>query len=356
MSVPSLLLLLCCSLASALDAASWDPHAHPALLQREISAFTAPRRSMILAAEFAGRVEAVTVEAGEVIADGTVVIRLDATLAQLARDQAAAQAEALRQGLELARLAQALAQRERAFRERELTRVEGLAARGQAAEQELDRLGLERDLARLQEQQAQIRLAGATQELRVGELALALAEEHLARHHLAAPPGWTVVARLVEPGTVVQPQQPLLELADTRSLLVSCLLDENEIAALRALGPLSVRFPQQAGASVPARLHRVAVIFDPHSRKRLVELLIDGAVAPEASGGLELRFVIPLPDPDGGLRVPRPFVRWIGEQAFVEGDDGRRRSLTVLRSDERELIVASNALPEGLRLLLAEGE
>jgi hypothetical protein len=110
-----------------------------------------------------------------------------------------------------------------------------------------------------------------------------------------------------------------------------------------------VRFP--AGAAATAAVRRIDVTYDPASRKRLVELVLPGDAAPEASGGLQAELVLAVPDPAGGLAVPAECVQWRIEQPWVRLADGGERPVQVLRRAGGRVVLAPRTLPADGRLL-----
>lgn len=321
-------------------AETYDPVAHPALITRRVTAFTAPIRQLDLAAEEQGRIAAVTVQPGERVPTGDApIVRLDAELADLA--VAAAEAALLARQREADWHAQ-----DRQHAEREAERAEKLFAEGRTAEQARDNALRERDRAR------GVAAADAGV-LAAAEAELQAAKTRRARRDLHAPAGWVVVERLREPGAMVAPGEPILRLADVSELVVQVRVDEAELAALRKqaeMERLAVRFPGKA-EPVSARIRRVDVTYDPVSRKRLVELAVSGAAAPEASGGLAIELELAVPDPSGGVIVPAALVEWRLEQAWLRGSDGKELPIVPLRRTSDGLVIAADALPTGTTLV-----
>lgn len=185
---------------------------------------------------------------------------------------------------------------------------------------------------------------------------LAAANERCVRRELHAPGGWVVIERLREPGAMVAAGEPILRLADVSELVVSLRLDEAELAAVRgqaAAKTLALRF---AGSTepVPARIRRVDVTYDPASRKRLVELVVAGDAAPEASGGLAAELEMTVPDPTGGVLVPLTLVEWRLERPMVRTTDGKEFAVIPLRRTPEALVVAPTGLPPGAKLVSAK--
>ncbi len=315
--------------------APWIPAEHPASITRDLTGYTRPRRMVVLSAEISGRIESITGEVGDVLQTGPAVVLHDV----LARhDLSASQAN-----LTVAQTVRRKAELDDGFRRQELTRIEKLAAKGRVSAEE-------RDAAVHAAEQAGLALAAADAEVVRARAGAARSQEMLDRHHIEAPAGMTVIRRHVEPGTVVSSGQPLLTIADCRTLTIELKLSHDELAMARSRKDLTVEFPQFGGRPVPVRLARVDPDVDPATRRRRVELDLDGTAAPEPSGGLETVLRLSLPDPSGGVLVPQDRVRKAFDHQVVTLIDGRILPITPLRVENGFVVVAASALPPGTAL------
>ena len=312
----------------------WVPAEHPATVTHDLTGFTRPRRVLVLSAEISGRVVEVNGEVGQRLEGGAAVTLHDV----LARhDLSASQAD-----VTVAETARRRAELEDSFRRQELTRLEKLAAKGRVSAEE-------RDGAEHAAEQAGLALATADAQLVRARTGAARSQEMLDRHRIAAPPGVTVMRRHVEPGTVVSSGQPLLTVADCQTLTIDLKMTQEELVAVRAMTDLRVVF-SQGGKAVPVRLARVDPDVDPATRRRRVELDLDGAQAPEPAGGLEAVLRIRLPDPAGGLLVPADRVRMAFDHQVINLADGRILPITPLRQEDGFVVVPASALPNGAAL------
>ncbi|HYE04068.1 MAG TPA: HlyD family efflux transporter periplasmic adaptor subunit [Planctomycetota bacterium] len=312
----------------------WAPHDHPAVVTQRLSGYTRPKRVLDLAAEVAARVVTVALDEGQAAGDEPAIV-LDDALARL--DEVRAGAD-----LALAIAERDAAERERAFRADELERAATLAEREASSAAILD-------AARSAADQARHRAAAAEARRFQAEAALERAQEIVARHRLHAPAGWIVIRRLAEPGMLAASGATLLALADCATLAIELRLSEEEIAALRALPSVPVRFPGR-DATASGRLARVDVAFDEHTRKRLVEIEVRGADAPEPSGGLPIAIELALADATGALLVPEAFVRAAYERASVRTEAGDELTVLPLRRADGMIAIAPTDLPAGVVL------
>jgi len=324
---------------SAHAADQYDPHSHPAVVARRVTAYTAPIRMLDVAADEPGRIVSIAVQPGDRVPGGDLaIVRLDAELADLAVATAEAQLAARRRDAEWHA-------QDRAHAERTAERAEKIFAEGRMAEQDRDAALRERDRARGMAA-ADIGIIAAA------EAELAAAKTRRSHRDVRAPANWVVIERLREPGAMVAAGEPILRLADVSELVVQVRLDESELAALRAAAAATALNLHFAGAkaAIPARIRQVDVTFDPVSRKRMVEIAIDGAAAPEASGGLVTELRLAIPDPSGGLLVPNELVEWRLEQAWVRTAEGQELPVQPLRRIDTGIVIAADALPIGTTL------
>jgi RND family efflux transporter MFP subunit len=205
---------------------------------------TAVRRSA-LSPEVEGRVVELRVDEGVEVDAGQLLLRLDAKLAQIDDDVAAA------------RLAEAKARYRDAVRVRdELLRLkEGRHA------SETD----------IQAAIAQVEIASATVEAARAEVARA--EELLERHQLRAPFAGMIVAKRTEQGEWLQRDQAAFELIAMDQLRVRATLPQRDYARIAAGAPARIRFDAFPGEVFDGEV--VAKIAAGDARSRIFPVLID---------------------------------------------------------------------------------
>ncbi|MDR7554808.1 MAG: efflux RND transporter periplasmic adaptor subunit [Armatimonadota bacterium] len=248
-------------------------------------------------ARIPGRLGAILVEEGAVVAAGQLVARLDdpelehavrqaeaaldvqrARLAQLragARPQEVAQAEAAVHQAEVA-LAQA---------ERELARTQQLFADGLVARAAVDRAQTDVELARArlraaQEQLALVRQGPRVEDLQAQEALVRQAEATLAQQRarlrelrITAPIGGVVTRVPVERGAVVSTQTVIATIATLRPVEVVVRLPETDLPRLRPGSRARVVADAVPGRVFEGRIARRAPALDPASRS--VELVVE---------------------------------------------------------------------------------
>ncbi len=341
------------------EVARWRPYDHPAELKREFTAFTRPHRELSVSSEVQGKVVEVLVDEGGRIPSGAddsaTVIRLDERLPKEELNVELAALNLAKEGQKASAVDVTRAKRTHEYRLRVLARIRALIEKDQASEAELDEAEYAADVSAIDLARAQSLHSTAEVSVLQGEARVARSRERLKRYTIRAPSRWRVEKRYAEPGHLAQPGQSLLRLVDTSRLSVPIRLSESELRVVRAAPRLELEV-KQTGKRVSASLAFVSSEHDEQTQKRLIELEIASAdlaaVAGEASGGIEVQLSIRVADASGGLRIPKRFVWFKHEQAFVRVSSGAAVSVTLLRSSAADyLVLLSAELPRDTVLI-----
>jgi HlyD family secretion protein len=271
---------------------------------------------VFMAPEEGGRIEELTVDSGDRVAEGTMLFRLDASVQSAQRNEAAAKLQQTR--AQLANLEAALrrpeeiavleAQEERAqaqlgLSQAELDRQRTLFERGIAAKAQYDqaRTAFERDKAALAEVQRQIdagQIAGRSGEIgaaeaavQANEAALMQAETRLAKRQVKAPSDAQVQDVYFRAGETVNAGQPVLALLPPANRRIRFYVPEPLLATI-ALGQTVGLSCDSCKDGLQARISFISseaeftppVIFSEQERAKLVFRVearpLDGANLP----------------------------------------------------------------------------
>jgi HlyD family secretion protein len=271
---------------------------------------------VFMAPEEGGRIEELTVDSGDRVAEGTMLFRLDASVQSAQRNEAAAKLQQTR--AQLANLEAALrrpeeiavleAQEERAqaqlgLSQAELDRQRTLFERGIAAKAQYDqaRTAFERDKAALAEVQRQIdagQIAGRSGEIgaaeaavQANEAALMQAETRLAKRQVKAPSDAQVQDVYFRAGETVNAGQPVLALLPPANRRIRFYVPEPLLATI-ALGQTVGLSCDSCKDGLQARISFISseaeftppVIFSEQERAKLVFRIearpLDGANLP----------------------------------------------------------------------------
>lgn len=230
-----------------------------------------PRISAVIAARVMGYVREIRVQAGDRVAAGQLLARIDAKEIEVAHRQAqAALAEAKSALPEVAsaiRSAEAQADLARVT----LRRMQDLLDKKSVSQQEFDEASARlrvaeagRDAAMAKKQQVEDRVRQAEQGVASAAVMLTYAE-------LTAPFAGRVSARKVDPGTLAAPGQPLLELEQEGSWRLEAAVEETRLGAIRPGMTALVRL-DALDEVLTARVVEVAPSVDSASRSFIAKL------------------------------------------------------------------------------------
>jgi RND family efflux transporter MFP subunit len=247
-------------------------------LAREMTAtgMTSPWRDANLRAETGGRVLEVTVDNGDEVVAGALLVRIDGSRQALAISGASARVDALEQDVELART--------------ELERKQGLVSKGSLPTAQLD-------AAQHSVDRAEAALEGAR-----ADLGSARRSSRDAR--LSAPIDGVVTRRVVAVGDTLAPGAPLLDLVDLSKVRVRVGLAGSEIARLDQSAEAKVFIEDLGGETVTATFAALAPAADPITGLFDVEYHVDN---PEGRirGGMVATVELPLAQAPERTLVPR---------------------------------------------------
>ena len=244
-----------------------------------------------------GRVLEVAVAAGDRVKQGEVLVRLEGdelraalAQAQASERQAAARLGGLRStGRSGARATLAQADSVLVAAQADLRRTHDLVAQGFLSAARLDEAQRSADVARAQQASARAlsaanaepgtEVAQAQAQLALAAAATTAARARLAQAVLSAPAAAQILARLVEPGQIVQPGRALLSLALAGPLQLVAQVDERYVEQLQV----------GQGASVVA---------DAYPDRRFAARVLSIAPLVDAQrGAIEVKFALAEPPP-----------------------------------------------------------
>jgi RND family efflux transporter MFP subunit len=280
-------------------------------------------RRTAVASRILARIEEIRVSAGSEVAEGDVLIRLDARDLDARTSEVAEALRGARARLKLART--------------EHERMTKLVAEGVEAKQRLDRTE-----SALRVAQAEVdRLEQSQRESRTG---LSFAE-------IRSPVSGRVVDRLAEPGDTAVPGRPLLRIYDPTVLRVEVPVRESLAVRLTVGAPLPVRIP-----SLEEEFEGVIDEIVPFAEPGARTLLIKARLPYDARlyAGMFARAAVPAGEREW-LTVPERSVERIGQLEFVTvvGESGpERRAVTTGPRLEEGRVEVLSGLAAGERVAL----
>lgn len=289
-----------------------------------------PNDDVTISALVAGRVDAVTVAAGDSVRQGQVVARIDTrTVLDQQRQAQAAKAQALSQ-LENARL--------------NLARNEQLFARGIAAGKELE----DARTARAQAQAA----------VEQTEAALNTVGLQLERAVVRSPIAGQVVKRMVSVGEQVDGTagQPIVQVANLDVVELAAAVPATQLSHVAVGQPVRVTSEAYAGRTLDGRVVAIAPAVDPETNTALVRIRLENADH-QLKAGMFAEARVRLAEHTAALVVPTPaLIRDEGGAGaavyVVSGSTATRTTVTTGLEQEGRTELLSG-VTEGQRILVS---
>jgi RND family efflux transporter MFP subunit len=294
--------------------------AGPPFLKQQYTGIIAARRTTQLAAKTLGRVEQLTVELGDRVETGQLLVRLDSQqlLAQrevVAANLSAAQAllAELKHGPRIQELDQSQARLKELqslmeMQQAQLSRTEQLNGSSAISKQEMDESRFQTDAVRAQLRAAEhadaLLQAGTraeridAQQATVAGLAAQIKniDIQLEEKQIVAPYAGHIQARFVDEGAIVAAGQPLLEIAETDQLEVHVGLPSELADSLNHGGGAQTLLTTVGSRRLSSRVDRISPTIQSTTRTREVVLTVEpGEYYPPAIGSaVNVEYQIPV--------------------------------------------------------------
>jgi RND family efflux transporter MFP subunit len=201
--------------------------------QIESGGVVAAAETAIVSSRVLAPVIAITVRAGDRVRAGDVLVRLDARDLTARTQQAGATARAAEEALTAARSAQAAAAANHKLAAASHGRISQLRERNAATAQELDEADAGLSAATAQVAAAQANVEQATAQVAAARAAASVADITESYALLRAPFDGEITERLIDPGNLATPGQPLLRLDAGSRRRVDVRVDEARAALVR---------------------------------------------------------------------------------------------------------------------------
>jgi RND family efflux transporter MFP subunit len=325
----------------------------------DASGYVTARRQATVSAKITGKVTEVLIEEGMRVKEGAVLARLDDTEARAQLDLAQAQLTAAR-----SQLAEIRAQLDQA--ERDYTRQQELARRELVSAQSLDAALAQRDMLRA-------RLAAASEQVKVAQRSVSVAEVQLDNTVIRAPFSGIVVAKAAQPGEMISPisagggftRTGIGTIVDMDSIEIQVDVNEAFINRVTPGQPVEATLNAYPDWKIPASV--IAIIPTADRSKATVKVRIalkqkDARIVPDM--GVRVGFLssdarpATPPPTEVGVLVPADAVRGEGNAGVVfvyANGKVERRSVALGRAVGGNRLVVSG-LREGERVVLSPPE
>lgn len=327
----------------------YQPHLHPAYLEKVIRTHTLPRRTMVLSAQVSGPISNIELDLSET-ADGKRGFSIDSKKAELQLENLQTILLLRQSEVENQRIILKRAQSELSFQEKELSRLKKMEKGGGATQQQIDQQKLSFELSKLNQQEQKSQLEMLALRVLQAEIDVKFQQDYLSRHREVAPKGWKVISRSKEVGEMCSPGMPVLSLAQLAPLRLAFQVNETEAQAL-IKDKLVITMN---GKNVPWDRHHLSPEIESLSRKRKVELLLPESTPIDSGKEVLVRFS--LPDPQRGILIPEDYVRTAFGQKIITDSKGKKLPIQTLRKSGSSWVVSPEDLPEGISLIKVDRE
>lgn len=296
-------------------------------VQREVmgTGTLEPRVQVTVSSKIAGRIASIAVDQNDAVSKGQVLVVLDD--ADLRQQVAIAEASLDEQGAGLDRAESDVARAEAVLHQaqKDHDRVESLVGSNVVSVADLDRAREARDVAQAERERARVVVIEARSRIVSAQRTLEYRRAMLGDTQILSPFDGLVVTRSGEPGEVVVPGTPILDVVETREMWVSTWVDESAMSEVAAGQSARVVFRSEPTAVLQGQVVRVARGVDRETREFVVDVLVR-KLPTEWAVGQRAEVYILVAEHRDATAVPRRLIAHKGGRPGVMVvEDGRAR-------------------------------
>lgn len=196
--------------------------------------------SVVVSSETSGRLERLFVDEGDLIHAGSPIGVIDSSTIKLELGKAQAQRQSAVTALDIAKIAIEQADEDARLAKKEFERISTLAKKGSANQQQYDQTENRFEQSKLAQRHARATRDAKNADVARIDAEIALLKRQLANCYPAAPITGTVIDKLAEPGELLGPGKPIVEIAKTDTVWVKVYLPPAHLAAIRLGGSAKV--------------------------------------------------------------------------------------------------------------------
>jgi multidrug efflux pump subunit AcrA (membrane-fusion protein) len=302
----------------------------------EVGGVVQARATASIAARLVAPVVDVRVAPGDRVRAGQVLVVLDGRDLEAHAEAASAAENGASDGAAAAQAEEQSAQASLTLARASYDRVVALHGKRSATAHELDQATASLKAAEGRVNAAAARVKEALSSIQRARASHQAAAATVSFLRLTAPFDGLVTEKLVEPGNMAAPGQPLLRVEDTRSFRVDVRVDESRAAALAPGTKVEVAFDDDAARSVDTgTISEVSRAVDADQRASLVKVALTDATNLRSGAFARVRFSGPL---RRALIVPAEAVVTQGQVTSVFVVEKNTARLRLVRLRNREVL------------------
>ena len=281
---------------------------------------TLPVKSVVVAAETAGRIVQMDVKVGDFVQRGDTIAVVDDEIARLALDQAEAQ------------LINAAAAYEKA--RKDLQRYQVLLKNEEVSESEFENVRVQHELARSAFLSAEASVKSAQRQVR--------------NTRISAPISGQIAEKNVQTGNMIIMNQPVVKVVDIGEIKVIVRISESDISKIRKNIPVAVYADAYPGFEFMGTVFTLSPEANPESHTFPVEIIVPNNQQKTLKSGMVVRVNIQSDVLENVLLIPRDAViERFGRNIvyIVDGQKAHERNVEIGQVKGEEIQVVSGIEP-----------
>ena len=224
-----------------------------------------------LSAKVMGYVNEVTVDAGDRVKAGQILVTLDARDLDAAHRQAQAGLAAAKSAVTEVESAIVAAQAQLELAEATFKRMEDLHGKKSITDQEFDEASAKLRMARANHEMALSKKSQVSEQINLAQEGVSAAAVMQSYSEIKAPFNGTVTSKSVEPGDLASPGAPLLTVERGGAYRLEAQVEESRLPYIRVGQEVEVEL-EALGRGIPARVSEIVPSVDAASRAFLVRI------------------------------------------------------------------------------------
>jgi len=253
--------------------------------------------SVIVSAETPGRLEVLFAREGEAVAAGATIGVIDSTTIKLQIERTSAQRQSAVSAIEIARIAIEQTAHDAGLARKEFDRVASLLGKGSANQQQYDQTENRYKQSELARRSAQVTYEARQTDLARIDAEIALLERQLEDCYPTAPVSGVVIDKLTEPGELLAPGKPIVEIAKIDTVWVKIYLPARDLPVIRIGGAATVDLEDGKNAPLQGKIVWIA---------NEAEFTPKNVQTAEARADLVYAVKVNIPNPQGILKIGMP--------------------------------------------------